>query len=725
MALKHSFVSVIADDPAAVTAGEVVPSNWNDNHTTDTANAFVTTDGSGDLQESSYSAAKALLSLDNVDNTSDLDKPISTATQTALDLKVDENAAITGATKTKITYDTKGLVTAGTDATTVDIADSTDKRYVTDAQLVVLGNTSGTNTGDQSASGVPNTPSGNISATNVQAAINELDTEKQPLDATLTSLSAYNTNGIIVQTAADTFAGRTITGTTNQISVVNGDGVSGNPRISIPSNADLPGAPTTTTATAGDNSTKIATTAYVDATITPDATTLVKGKVQLAGDLAGTAGSPSVATVGGKTSSAIASSVNDTIAATNSNTVSTIVKRDGSGNFSAGTITASLTGNATNVTGTVAIANGGSGQTTANAALNAFLPSQSSNAGMVLGTDGTNTSWAYPSSASADLFGAGQDGNLTISSGVTTLTDDMYYGNVTISGTASIVTAGYRLFVSGTLDLTNAPANAINANGSTGGNGAATATAGTAGAATGSVTAGGGAAGAAGGAGGTAAGTNGGNGVQGTGMSGSGGQGGAGGTGTSGAGGAIRGGGNRVLYYRQTPTADLIRGATLIAGGSSGGGGSGGGGDGTAGGGGGGGGSGGGVVAIFARTVSRGGSTASSAISAVGGVGGNGGSPAAGNRGGGGCGGGGGGGGIVIVYSNLTGSTATNALDVSGANPGTPGTGSGTGTTPATPASAGGKAGVIVVIDANTGAITTTLGAQTLQTTGVVAMANL
>ena len=64
--------------------------------------------------------------------------------------KVDENASITGATKTKITYDAKGLVTAGADATTADVADSTDKRYVTDAQLTVIGNTSGTNTGDQS-----------------------------------------------------------------------------------------------------------------------------------------------------------------------------------------------------------------------------------------------------------------------------------------------------------------------------------------------------------------------------------------------------------------------------------------------------------------------------------------------------------------------------------------------------------------------------------------------
>jgi hypothetical protein len=69
--------------------------------------------------------------------------------QTTLDGKVAGNAAITGATKTKITYDAKGLVTAGADATTADIADSSNKRYVTDAQLTVIGNTSGTNTGDQ------------------------------------------------------------------------------------------------------------------------------------------------------------------------------------------------------------------------------------------------------------------------------------------------------------------------------------------------------------------------------------------------------------------------------------------------------------------------------------------------------------------------------------------------------------------------------------------------
>jgi microcystin-dependent protein len=47
---------------------------------------------------------------------------------------VQKNAGITAGTKTKITYDAKGLVTGGTDATTADITDTTDKRYCTEAE---------------------------------------------------------------------------------------------------------------------------------------------------------------------------------------------------------------------------------------------------------------------------------------------------------------------------------------------------------------------------------------------------------------------------------------------------------------------------------------------------------------------------------------------------------------------------------------------------------------
>jgi hypothetical protein len=68
-------------------------------------------------------------------------------------------------------------------------------------------------------------------------------------------------------------------------------------------------------------------------------------------------------------------------------------------------ITGNITGNAANVTGTVAIANGGTGQTSANAALNALLPSQTSQSGKYLKTDGTNSSWDQLDISTADITG--------------------------------------------------------------------------------------------------------------------------------------------------------------------------------------------------------------------------------------------------------------------------------------------------------------------------------
>jgi hypothetical protein len=92
-----------------------------------------------------------------------------------------------------------------------------------------------------------------------------------------------------------------------------------------------------------------------------------------------------------------------------------------------------ITGTAANVTGTVGIANGGTGQTTATAAANALLPSQAGNSGKVLSTDGTNTSWVAAATSGVSSFSAGTTG-LTPATNAT--------GAVTLAGTLSVANGG-------------------------------------------------------------------------------------------------------------------------------------------------------------------------------------------------------------------------------------------------------------------------------------------
>jgi hypothetical protein len=53
----------------------------------------------------------------------------------------------------------------------------------------------------------------------------------QAYDAELQAIAGLSTNGIVTRTSSSTAAARTITGTTNVITVTNGDGVSGNPTL--------------------------------------------------------------------------------------------------------------------------------------------------------------------------------------------------------------------------------------------------------------------------------------------------------------------------------------------------------------------------------------------------------------------------------------------------------------------------------------------------------------
>lgn len=57
----------------------------------------------------------------------------------------------------------------------------------------------------------------------------------------LTSLAALSTTGLVARTGTATHVPRTITGTSNEITVTNGNGVSGNPTLSLPSTLTLTG----------------------------------------------------------------------------------------------------------------------------------------------------------------------------------------------------------------------------------------------------------------------------------------------------------------------------------------------------------------------------------------------------------------------------------------------------------------------------------------------------
>lgn len=139
---------------------------------------FAGFDVDGDLAVTGNTTITGTISASNLSGTNTGDQTLSGLGGVA------SNATITGATKTKITYDAKGLVTSGADATTADIADSTNKRYCTDAQKTVIGNTSGTN-------------SGNETTTTIGTLINGATAKTTPVDADMVGLMDSEATNVV------------------------------------------------------------------------------------------------------------------------------------------------------------------------------------------------------------------------------------------------------------------------------------------------------------------------------------------------------------------------------------------------------------------------------------------------------------------------------------------------------------------------------------------------
>jgi len=98
---------------------------------------------------------------------------------------------------------------------------------------------------------------------------------------------------------------------------------------------------------------------------------------------------------------------------------------------------------------TLGISAGGTGQTTANAAFNALAPSQTSNAGRYLKTDGTNTSWDLLDISTADITGT-----LPVANGGTGLTSFTANGVLYASSSSALATGSVLTFDGTTLKST-------------------------------------------------------------------------------------------------------------------------------------------------------------------------------------------------------------------------------------------------------------------------------
>ena len=133
-------------------------------------------------------------------------------------------------------------------------------------------------------------------------------------------------------------------------------------------------------------------------------------------------------------------------AATNANTASAIVKRDGSGNFAAGTITAALSGNATTASAlasarTISLAGDVTGSVSFDGSANASITTTIAANSIALGTDTTGSYVAdLTAGEGIDVSGGGgENATITISAEDATETNK---GVATFDGTDFTVTSG-------------------------------------------------------------------------------------------------------------------------------------------------------------------------------------------------------------------------------------------------------------------------------------------
>ena len=89
--------------------------------------------------------------------------------------------------------------------------------------------------------------------------------------------------------------------------------------------------------------------------------------------------------------------------------------------------------------GTIAIANGGTGQTSANNAFNALAPSQSTHSGKFLTTDGSNTSWATIPATAPGVTGSQASPTAITAVGGISFSGTNYFNIIFVEGSGGAV----------------------------------------------------------------------------------------------------------------------------------------------------------------------------------------------------------------------------------------------------------------------------------------------
>jgi hypothetical protein len=234
---------------------------------------------------------KEMVGLGNVDNTSDLDKPISTATQTALDLKANITDVNTSLALKANAADVTAALDLKVDKVTGKALSTND--YTT-AEKTKLAAITGTNTGDQDLSAL---------ATNTALALkaNTIDVNTAlALKANAANVaSSLATKADVVNVNNAIAAINTSLNTKADVVAVNNSVATLNASLATKENTSSKSVNITTDATSDTKYPSVKSVkTYVDVQVAAatiaDADANTKGKIRLGGDLGGTAAAPTV-----------------------------------------------------------------------------------------------------------------------------------------------------------------------------------------------------------------------------------------------------------------------------------------------------------------------------------------------------------------------------------------------------------------------------------------------